>query len=235
MEFMGGVVSAIFLLLFRESFTAAQSQKEIAGRLRVYIDHWQYEIAKEKNCFSGLAYIGIKWQETLKQKVNKGMTIEEFSKVNTEFEDKLNEMFQKISENGEDVDRGLKEGFDKFLKNPDLKKQLLKLLDEFRASIVNGVGFITDQDAAKLGPAYSRTCVEIKSHLVSFTISFSDFILFIQREEDIKYSNYRVLFEPLFRNYIYASREMELLASLLKGINNKRLLNLATQNFFHGL
>jgi len=233
MEIFWGIISAILIFLFRESLSNARQQKEIAARLASYILHWKMKLIKEDGFFK-LSYIGMKWQTEINKKMRSGTKAEEITKVDKEYEEKLNKMFQELEKNSIEIIGSIKEGLGKLEANGALKSELIALLKSYKESLLNGNMFISDQDASKLGHGYSYACVSLKSHLISLVESGILFILMFE-SKNLEYDKFKKLFESMLKDWIYASKDMEFLSSVIDKYTKASTVNVAVKDLLNAL
>ena len=159
-----GVVTAAFLIHFRGAYVQAQRQRAVLTRLHSYLLYWQGWVI-DNDIFS-LFYIGVEWNKEVRERLAKGEGAESLVKLKEEKKKKIDEIKEALAkeELKLDVD-GLKKQLDLLPK--DSVAQILRYSERFDQNLLDGKTFVSDDEAAALGPYFSQTCVRLKMTMIT--------------------------------------------------------------------
>jgi hypothetical protein len=76
-EILIGIVTAAFLIFFRNANLIAQRQKVTATRLKVYLENWQ-TVVLENDLF-GIYCLGVEWNKQCQEIVKDGGSVEDLT------------------------------------------------------------------------------------------------------------------------------------------------------------
>ena len=202
----------------------------MAIRLKSYLNYWQ-RLVLENDWFS-IFYIGIKWNEDIKEIVKKGGTAEHLLELE-EGKKKLILEMQEAIRSGEHDEKFSKEKIINEIQkipNPVLD-DLMKYAIENEKHLLDGKTFISDEDASCLDAFMAEICIELKMKLIS--IIYDGTLLLVKVSSDSKnfeIKNYSKELSQLTWNAVLVSKNIDSLSSQVDRIVEKSIFELTIEN-----
>jgi hypothetical protein len=230
-----GVVAALIGIYFRESLRQAHVQKNAANRLLAYLNYWNQNIL-DWDVFS-IVYVGHQWREEKIEAYRKSGDMADVLAVNEEYENKLKEIRDGIKNEDEKFD------FDSVEIAQKLKKITPEFMEEFliaqranKQNIIEGKSFITDEDAASLGPSVAEKCISAKLRLVSLLEHGTILLILLSNEKgQIRISKFSEEIYQCIRISIIMYQDFEPLRKSANAISGKSIFRLSLSNMASGL
>jgi len=230
-----GVLTALFVIYFRDAHRTAQKQKIVATRLRSYILHWNSWVLD--NDLFNVFYLGVEWNKEIQETIKKGGHAGDLVKLKEEKRKLLDEIKKKIETEGDKIE------FDKDEFIRELNKVPKNMIDTLpqqaqiiKQNLIEGKTFIGDEDASYLGKYIAQICVELKMNLISMIDQGFGLIVSICMDPggfEMKKSAKEIA--NIIWKAILVSKDIDTLTKQIDRISSESLLSLTMRNLMEGL
>jgi hypothetical protein len=228
-----GVVASAALFYVTSSMLLAQKQLVAATRLGGYLSYWQNWII-EHDLF-GVYHEGMKWNEQDREIKKRGggpkEAIELAKNKKREFLTQLKERIEKTDFEGKNAE--IVRNFQR------MPKESASLLLEFsrttRQNIIDGKTFISDEEAATLGVAFTNKCIELKMGILDLVDGVTAPLLaMVSAPEHFEVKTFSAEICQLVWKGILVSKNIDTLAPAARAISSKSVIVLTLQNVRSG-
>jgi hypothetical protein len=228
-------VSGAVAFYLTSSLLLAQKQLVAATRLSGYLAYWQNWFLE--NEMFALYFMGMKWNEELREVVKKHGGEKEALKLREEKKKLLSQMKEEIEKRG--VEYGVAKIADDIRRLP--KEQIVTVLESFKSSsqnIIDGKTFISDEEAASLGVAFAHNSIELKMILVDLLDSATMMLVAststVSAPANLDIKDFSNELSQIMWKGILVSKNIDLLARSARAIASKSVLALTLQNIRTG-
>jgi hypothetical protein len=226
-----GLFTAALLVHFNGAYARAQRQQMVATRLYSYLWYWKSWVLENK--VFPVFYMGAEWNKHEREVLAKGEGAKGLLRLQEEKRKWVEEIKEKIVSDDSPVDiEGLKKSLQKLPENT--VDNLLEQCRRNEQNLLDGKTFITDEDAAILGPYYALTCVRLKMNLISvFDKSFGEVIKAISDPDNFALRQAASGVAEIIWRGILVSKDIDALTERVETIKSRSILSLAKSNLLH--
>jgi len=228
-----GVAASAAIFYVTSSMLLAQKQLVAATRLGGYLTYWQNWII-EHDLF-GVYHEGMKWNEEDREiRVRGGgpkETVELAKNKKQEFLIQLKERIEKA-----DFEADKAEVVRNFQRMPkESASLLLESSKTTRQNIIDGKTFISDEEAATLGVAFTNKCIELKMGILDLVDgATTPLLLLVSAPEDFDVKSFSREICQLVWKGILVSKNIDTVAPAARAISSKSVVALTIQNIRNG-
>lgn len=230
----GVVASAVVFYVTSIAMTLAQKQLFAATRLAAYLRHWQNWII-EHDLF-GVYHEGMKWnKEELEIRKKRGGTPQEIVELaNNKKKEFLSQLKERIEKEDFEADNArIIQNFQRLPK--DLASMLLEFSRTTRQNIIDGKTFISDEEAAALGVAFTNECIELKMGILDIVDGVTMLSLsLVGAPEQFAIKTFSGEICQLVWKGILVSKNIDTIAPAARAISSKSVIALTLQNIRSG-
>jgi len=225
---ISGVIVGAIIFYVRSAILLAHRQKEAAIRLLAYLYYWR-EWLIDHDAFA-LAYIGISWNEEIRELLGKGGTIEDV--VNLEEEKK--KIVERIQEEVSklDISDKLPEVLAVIEKLPsDSLDKVLESMKVLRQNLIEGKTFISDSEAVSMGLHVMTKSISVKMNIISMADTILTIIFGLLADKDnFKIDRYAKEVSVIVWKGMKVSRDIDMLINIAKRESSKSIFTLVVEN-----
>lgn len=211
----------------------AQKQLFAATRLGGYLSYWQNWIL-EHDLF-GVYHEGMKWNkeegEIRKRGGDPKEAVELTKKKKHEFLIQLKERIEK-----EDFETDNAKIVQSLQRMPmESASLVLELSKVTRQNIIDGKTFISDEEAATLGVAFTHKCIELKMGILDLVDGVTTILLpLVSAPEHFDVKTFSDVICQLVWKGILVSRNIDTIAPAARALSSKSVIALTLQNIRYG-
>lgn len=228
-----GVVASAAIFYVTSSMLLAQKQLIAATRLGGYLTYWQNWVI-EHDLF-GVYHEGMKWNEEDREIRKKGgggkEGVELTNRKKQEFLVQLKESLEKA-----DFEPGRAEVVRNFQRMPkESASLLLENSKATRQNMIDGKTFISDEEAATLGVAFTNKCIELKMGILDLVDGATPLALSVMSApEHFDVNSFSDEICQLVWKGILVSKNIDTIVPAARAISSKSVIALTLQNIRNG-
>jgi hypothetical protein len=228
-----GVVASAAIFYVTSSMLLAQRQLLAATRLGGYLTYWQNWII-EHDLF-GVYHEGVKWNQEEREIRKKGGGGKEAVELT---KNKKQEFLIQLKERIEQLDFEADNA--KVIRNfQRMPKESASMLLEFskttRQNIIDAKTFISDEEAATLGVAFTNKCIELKMGILDLVDGITaPLLLLVGAPENFDLRSFSGEICQLVWKGVLVSKHIDTIAPAARAISSKSVIALTWQNIRTG-
>lgn len=228
-EILIGIITAAFLIFLRNANVHAQKQKAVSTMLNSYLKYWR-RVVLDNDWFK-VFYIGVQWNNEIKEIVAKGGTLEDVVQLNDEKKKLLAEFQEKIKTDAESLESEVEKIRETFRKLPEpLVNSVMSLLATSSQNLIEGKTFISDEDASLLDPQISSIAIDLKMKMVNAMSKMTVLVLNIaENPDDFKLEEFAEEISELIWQAILISKDIDTLSNEIIRYSDKSTFALTIQ------
>ncbi|MEA1988953.1 MAG: hypothetical protein U9N57_07085 [Pseudomonadota bacterium] len=227
-----GIFTAAILIFLRSANIHAQKQKIVSTRLNSYLRYWR-RIVLDNDWFK-VFYIGVQWNNEIKELVAKGGTAEDIVQLNDDKKELLIEFQEIIKTDSESLSSEVEKIRETFRKFPEpLMNSVVSLLTTSSQNIIEGKTFVSDADVSSLDPHIAAISIDLKMKMVNAMTKMTMLFLKIAEEpDDFKFEDYADEISELIWQAILVSKDIDTLSSEISRYSEKSVFALTIRNLW---
>ncbi|MFY0678555.1 MAG: hypothetical protein JXR18_14855 [Neptuniibacter sp.] len=229
-DILTGIFTAAILIFLRSANVHAQRQKIVSTRLDSYLRYWN-RVILDKDWF-GIFYVGVKWNEEIRELVANGGTPEDIVKLDAEKKKIIEEFKEQLKENPSSLEAEVVKSRKHIKQLPEsLKNNVMSLVATSSQNIIEGKTFISDEDASHLDPYMASVSIDLKMKLVNLMGEAAILFAKISHDPDsFKIEEHSDQISELLWQGILISKDIDTLSERVKKYTEKSAFSLTLMN-----
>jgi len=221
------IVAGATIFYIRSAMLRAHQQKNSAIRFLGYLQNLRFRITDSE--FFAIFYEGIKWNEDIKNILSSGGGVKEL----VELETKKKEIVKELKE---EIFNAIDNGMDDIISGSKNYPRIVLpgMFDQIqrdRQNLIEGKIFISDEEAACLGPAVTSSSIQLKMDIVEALDAVTLVIFsFLEAPDKFNLRNYDPQMTTLLWKTVVVTKNIEFLTKICESISSMSIFQLTMRN-----